>query len=281
MPEGSETEWRLSAHEEMASLNARQTAADENIRGLRVEVRSVTTSLERLSERIQAQISTISAGTATDWKSFWTAGAGIGTVAIMLAGAVIAPIISSVTAVGVAVTEETKARIATEDKEADARLVSQRRIYDEMEKNVDKAWSKDAHVEFEKRIDERNSLEQSYNSKELARIDAAIALIQANYVPFRDHEQRWAEERASREVIVGALTNSINRVTEHLNKTDERLDAKVGDIDKVIHGYGIADELRDLQTLQRNNSDKLFELISRLGSLGVGVGGQPPAAPGK
>lgn len=83
--------WRQSTHEEIASLTARQAASDANISELRIEVRSVATTLEKVADSLRTQIGALT-GKSTDWKAFWGAGAAVGTVIIMLAAAVITPL---------------------------------------------------------------------------------------------------------------------------------------------------------------------------------------------
>lgn len=123
----------------------------------------------------------------------------------------------------------------------------------------EKLVSKDAFAEHTRRIDERNELEQKYTDRMLAKFDSEL-------VPRTENDQRWKDQTEDIGRLERQLSNSIDRVVEHLNKSDETSSNKFTELEKVVHGYGLGDEVKDLQTQVRNATDKLFDLISRMGS---------------
>lgn len=147
------------------------------------------------------------------------------------------------------------ANVAALKEEGDARLVTQRRIYDEIEKTAEKAWSKDAHLEFERRIDERNQLEQTYNHE-------IFAKLQSELVPRAENDQRWKDQTEDIGRLERQLSGSLDRLAEHVNKADDTNAQKFNEVDKGLHGFGLTDEVRDMQTQLRDISDKMFRLIA-------------------
>lgn len=192
----------------------------------------------------------------------------IGTAFIIITalGSAGAYVVSNQNATIVTVSTTLTADIAANSKsikdETKSRTEDQLHIYELIGKNAEKEWSKDAQTEFEKRIDERNQLEQSYEHETFARIDRRDETLQNNIVPRAEHEQRWIDEKASQDRNDRMLAGSIDRLAEHVNKSDEGTSLKFSDIEKVIHGYGIADELKDLQAQLRDIGDKVFRWIS-------------------
>lgn len=145
--------------------------------------------------------------------------------------------------------------------EVEERITSQRRLYDEMEKGFDKTWSKDAHVEFERRIDERNVLEQKYADVRFDRIGVDIDRLQAIIVPRAENDQRWKDQTEDIGRLERQLSGSLDRLAEHVNKSDDTNAQKFSDVDKGLHGYGLPDEVKDIQTQLRVMDDKLFHLV--------------------
>lgn len=154
---------------------------------------------------------------------------------------------------------DVKAAVEVEEK---LRSESQRSLFE-------KTVSKDAFVEYAKRIDEVSELEQKYNEKMLAKFDSEL-------VPRTENDQRWKDQSEDIGRLERQLSNSLDRVVEHLNKSDETSANKFTELEKVVHGYGLGDEVKDLQTQVRNGTDKLFDLISKL-NLGLGSSSSPPA----
>lgn len=133
----------------------------------------------------------------------------------------------------------------------------------------DKVWHKDAQEEFAKRMDERSVYQQVAAEREridakeqLTHLAAVIDNMDTRMVPLALHEQKWKDEAETRTLMERNVADSLNRITEHLNRSDEAASQYRSDVDKSLHGYGLPDEVKDLQTQLRSIDDKLFHLIS-------------------
>jgi hypothetical protein len=151
------------------------------------------------------------------------------------------------------------------EKVEEVRLNSVRQIYDAIGKLEDKAYSKAAHQEFAARIDERDRLEQDYAKNTTDKIDRSVDQIVADIVPRKEHEQRWADEKEEISRMERSLESSISRVSEHLNKSDELAAANYNQLASKVNGYGLTDEVKQLDEQNRILSQRVFDILRILG----------------
>lgn len=194
---------------------------------------------------------------------------GLGSTAIAIIGLlgswfsyVSSNLTSSIAAVAAAANKDAAALSLALTQEQHDRIDDRRLVYTAIEKESAKAWSKDAQIESERRIDERNVMEQTYLHETIARLDKDHDNLANHMVPREEHDRERAEEKEAQARSERQLTESINHVVEHLNKSDERVDAKFSEQEKVLHAVGISDELKNLESHQRDIDEKFFRLLS-------------------
>lgn len=139
--------------------------------------------------------------------------------------------------------------------EKQARTDSTRVMYE-------KTWPKEAQIEYEKRVDERNGLEAHFQDEVNTQVINEIKTVVAQMVPRAEHEQRWTDQKEQITTLEHSLSESLNRLAEHVNAGDKTVADKFSDVDKSLHGYGIADEMKDIQNQLRDAQDRIFHLAT-------------------
>lgn len=151
------------------------------------------------------------------------------------------------------------------EKETQDRTESDRRIYDFMSAGFAKEWSKDAQTEFERRIDEGAAKEEKFAAASLARIDKDMDSVKlymsTAVVPRAEHLQEQELERDAKAHNEKQMGDSIDRVVQHLNQSDLRTEQKFTEIERVIHGYGIADEVKALRDDVQTTTGRMLNTI--------------------
>lgn len=147
-------------------------------------------------------------------------------------------------------------------KQDNVRLDQERRDRDEDRKRIyayvnDEAWPRAAHLEFEKRMDERRDAER----EQVSAITHTIEVLSEKVVPRDENEQRWKDGQTSLAQLAATLTASISRVQAHLDNSDAVTAAKMTEIEHVIHGFGLADEVKQIEAHQQATDDKVFNLL--------------------
>lgn len=153
--------------------------------------------------------------------------------------------------------------ISTETRDRDE---DKKRTYQYMNEHL---YNKDAQVEFEKRMDERNAYQLATYNRDLmtvqdqfVHIASTMTVMNGEMVTREEHKQRWADENDAIARMERTTADSLTRITEHLNKSDESAAANYTEVNRSIHGYGIADEVKDLNSQLHDLNDKIFRLIA-------------------
>lgn len=147
-------------------------------------------------------------------------------------------------------------------KETTDRQEADRRIYEAIKDDMSKVWSKDAHLEFEKRIDQADLFRHEYYIAAIARLEKEHDYMIANMVPRAEHEQKWATQQSDLTRIEKQAAERSDSISLRLNAAQLSSDTKLAEVERVIHGYGIADEVKSIQDKLQSLTDKIFGIIT-------------------
>lgn len=149
-------------------------------------------------------------------------------------------------------------------KETLDRQDSNRRMYDTIQIEISKVWPKEAHAEYEKRVDQVGQLRHDFYIAEFTRLEKERETMVANMVPRAEHEQQWKNDVEDRLRIERQFGDRENALSSRINQDELRSETKFAEVDRVTHGYGIPDELKVMQDAIKNLGDKVFTVITKL-----------------
>lgn len=153
------------------------------------------------------------------------------------------------------------------------RAASEQRIYDVITRVNENVWHKDAQAEFERREDEERELQFTALKDSVTVLAGGVTRLAAEIVPRAEHDRQWANDKEMIGRVEASMTQSINRVLEHLNKFEDRSALKFDTLDHDTHPYGTADVFKDLGSRVQNLQDQLLRFLV------PGPSATAPAAP--